>query len=191
MARLEFDECPWFDYSHRDEFPVEVAETEGPFYSDRYALAPISRRVYGWHLKRTTTERQTVAAFLVLGRMVGLEAFYVRDPKDDFRTNVDLGNGDGGKTVFDLPDLPLEDGRFYPRDDLDLEVRVSGAPVGVAAVDVDARTITLSAPPGLGLPVVADFQGLRLVRLANPAEWAGIGADWYETTLELLEVVRD
>lgn len=188
---LELDECPWYDYSYTDELPVEVVQTEGPFYSDRYQVAPLSVRRYSWHLKRTTSERLAVDDFLVRARGVLFEAFYLLDPKDGFRTAVDLGVGTGAKTVFELPALPLEEGRFYPKDDADLVVRVSGSPVTVASVDTDARTITLAAPPGIGAPVEADYNGLRLCRLTAPGTWTGIGADWWEVSFEISEILTD
>lgn len=189
---LELDECPWFDYSFRDEAPVLVAADGGPYYSDRYLFGHLSRRVYAWHVRRTNAERLTIDDFLVRARNVLLEAFYVLDPLDPLRTGVDLGTGTGAKTVFDLPALGTgEEARFFPRDDADLEVRVSGSPVTVASVDTDARQITLAAPPAPAAPVVADYNGLRLVRLSNPFEWKGAGAAYFDAVLAIEEIIRD
>lgn len=187
----ELVECPWFDYSYQDELPVEVVQTEGPFYSDRYQVGLLSVRRYSWHLKRTTSERLLVDDFLVRARGVLFEAFYLLDPKDGARTAVSLGVGTGAKTVFDLPALPLEEGRYYPKNDSDLVVRVGGVPVAGSTAQTDARTITLAVPPGLGVAVEADYNGLRLCRLVSPAEWRGIGADWWEVSFEISEILTD
>ena len=191
MPRVEFDECPWFDYQYRDEAPVVVAAVGLPFESERYLFGHLPRRVYGWHVRRTNAERIAIDDFL-RDRNVTHEAFYVLDPLDPMRTGVDLGTGTGAKTVFDLPALGSgEEARFYSKDDADLVVRVSGSPVTVASVDVDARTITLAAPPARAAPVEADYNGLRLVRLAGPFEWKGVGAGWFDAVLPLEEILRD
>ena len=191
MPRVEFDECPWFDYQYRDEAPVLVAELDAPFATDRYLFGHLPRRVYGWHVRRTNAERIAIDDFM-RDRAVTHEAFYVLDPLDPQRLAVSLGTGDGSKTTFDLPALSAgEEGRFYSKDDGDLVVRVSGSPVTVASVDVDARTITLAAPPAGAAPVEADYNGLRLVRLSQPFEWKGVGAGWFDAVLPLEEILRD
>lgn len=189
---VEFDECPWVDYTYRDELPIEILGDDGPVYTDRYALLDITRRVYSWHIKRTTTERAAVDAFMALARSVQLEAFYIRDPKDDARTAVTLepAVGDGARVTFSLPTTG-EERRHYPRDDADLVVRVGGAPATVASVDTDARTITLAAPPGIGVAVEADYNGLRLCRLSAPFDWKGLDAAWFDATLVIEEIITD
>lgn len=186
---LELEECPWFDYSYRDEAPVLVVNADGPYRSDRY-LFGLTRRVYSWHVRRTDAERLAIDDFLVRARSVSHESFYVLDPYDPIRTAVSLGNGDGVKTVFTLPTTG-EESRFYPKDDALLVVRVSGAPVTVSSVDTDGRSVTLAAPPAGAAPVEIDFSGLRLCMLSAPTEWKGAGAAWFDATLAIEEILSD
>lgn len=188
--RQEFDECPWADYGYRDELPHEALMDGGPYEVDRYAVADIPRRVYTWHLKRDRTERRVVDAFLANTHLAGVHSFYVRDPADDARADVPLGTGDGGTTTFFLPSTG-EERRHYPRDDGDLVVKVAGTPVTVSSVDTDARSVTLAAPPGIGLAVTADFNGLRLVRQLMPHEWKGLSYSWFDATIVLEEILTD
>ena len=187
---LELEECPWFDYSYRDEAPVLVASDDGPYQTDRYLFGALSRRVYAWHVRRVDSERLAIDDFLVRARNVMHEPFYVLDPYDPLRTAVSLGNGDGAATTFTLPTTG-EESRFYPKDDSNVVVRVSGAPVTVASVDLDGRSFTLAAPPGIGAPVEVDFSGLRLCRLSNPFEWKGAGAAYFDAVLAIEEILTD
>jgi len=70
-------------------------------------------------------------------------------------------------------------------------VRVAGSPVTVSSVSTDGRTVTLASPPAGAAAVEADYTGLRLVRLVAPYAWQAADQNWWNTTLDVLEVVTD
>lgn len=190
MPRSVFAEIPWVDYGYTDDVPVEVTAERGPFWTDRYLLADISRRRYSLPFWRTTSERASFDGFFAGSSVLGTWGSWLfEDPKDSARTAVSLGTGTGAQTVFGLPTTGNER-RHYPKQG-SVVVRVAGSPVTVSSVDTDARTITLATPPSLGAAVEADFTGLRLVRLVSPYAWQAVDQGWWQTVLDVQELVTD
>ncbi|MCA9640786.1 MAG: hypothetical protein KC492_08815, partial [Myxococcales bacterium] len=111
-----FDELPVVGYSYTDELPASIRRDGGPFEESRTKLAAIARRKYAWKLRRDDCigwERTEVDDFLVRLRSLLLEAIYVKDPRDYYRTGVSLGSGTGSLSVFPLPATGTES-RDYP-----------------------------------------------------------------------------
>jgi hypothetical protein len=190
MPTQVFTESPFPNYSYADELPVSVRRAGAPWAERRTKLADISRRRYSFPLSRPNDERQDVDDFLTRARGLQFEAFYVADPRDDARSAVALGTGNGSATTFALPTaLANEERRFYPKSS-GLVAKVNGTPVSVASVDTDARTITLSAAPANGAAVTADFVGYRLCRVEN-LSWQGETNTWFHASVELVEIIAE
>lgn len=190
MAYAVFAEVPWVDYGYSDDLPVEVQAERGPFWSDRYQLADIGRRRYTLPFWRTSSERASFDAFFKGATVLYTwGAWLFEDPKDAAQTAVSLGTGDGSTTTFSLPTTG-EQRRYYPKQG-SVVVRVAGTPVTVSSVSTDGRTVTLASPPAGAAAVEADYTGLRLVRLVAPYAWQAADQNWWNTTLDVLEVVTD
>lgn len=190
MTYQVFSELTLPTYSYRDDLPVCVRMGNVPWSERRHKLADISRRRYSFPLERTNDERQDVDDFLVRARLLAQDAFLLQDPRDDALTGVSLGTGNGSATTFSLPTaLGSEHRRFYVKEST-LVVKVSGTPVSVASVNVDARTITLSAAPANLAPVTADFTPYRLCRLES-LEWSGQTNNWFSGSAEIVEIISE
>lgn len=84
------------------------------------------------------------------------------------RTGIALGTSIAAQTVFALPTTGEYAGD-YPISVALTTLKSDGAPITVASVQVDARTITASAAPGAGHVMTADYHRYALVRLDG--EW--------------------
>ncbi len=186
-----FDEVPEVGYSYTDELPVSIRRDGGPYEESRTKLAPIARRRYSWKLRRDDCVgflRTDVDDFLAQLRSLQFESFYLKDPRDALRSGVSLGVGDGATQTFSWPSVGTES-RDYPIDSAAMVVYVSGSPVTVSSVDTDARTVTLAAPPGLGLAVTTDYEHYKLCRVDGEFTWTGQSSTSYETAVGVVEVL--
>ena len=186
-----FDEVPEVGYSYTDELPVSIRKDGGPFEESRTKLGALARRRYSWKLRRDDCVgflRTDVDDFLVQLRSLQFESFYVKDPRDAFRSGVSLGVGDGATVTFSLPSVGTES-RDYPIDNASLVVYVAAVPVTVSSVDTDARTVTLASPPGIGLAVTADYDFYRLCRVDGEFAWTGQSSTSFDTSVSIVEVV--
>jgi len=181
-------------YTWRDDQAVKSWKRGAPGRFQAVALEDLSRRSWTWPagLDETPAQRATWEAFL-RARDFTREPFLLRDPKDAPRLAVPLepSTGDGARTEFSLPTGSTdEESRWYALAG-SVQLYVAGSPVATGSVDVDARTVTYAAPPGLGLAVTADYAPLRLVRLLAAPTMTGVDPDWTRYELALEEVLRD
>jgi len=189
MATEIFDYCPELDYSFVDVQPAVLFEYAGNGSQQRATLQPIARRTYTWPLRRQDVDRAAITEFFRVASQT-VTAFYIKDPKESehARTGVSLGTAGVAQTVFDLP-ATGENQRDYIVDDANVIVYDDGNPVTVASVDIDARTITLSAAPANLSVMTADYHAYRLVHLVSEPSWSGLGPDYFSATAEFQEVV--
>lgn len=183
---------PWVDYEFTDEPFVEVLDEKAPGRTERVELYACPRRRYRWPAGLTETQREAWEAFL-LARGITREAFLVEDPRDLVRKLVAMepAVGDGVRATFSLPTGEGDaDFRWYPKQG-SVEGYVNGALVAIASVDTDGRTVTFTTPPGVGEPVHVTYQGLRLVRLVEPATFQGMTQRFGRYEFALQEVLRD
>lgn len=183
----------WKDYSYRDELPTYMKAQGGPWQTQRGELDPRSRRVYSWPAGLDDDQRLTWQAFLE-GVGWTRDAFLVRDPipEDSDRLGVSLGVGNGVLTTFPLPTSPTDpEYRYYMQPGTE-RVYLAGVLQAAAAytVNQDERTVTFAAPPG-AVAVTADYRGLRLVRLEEAPEAAGMEYGYTRYTFALAEILRD
>jgi hypothetical protein len=182
---------PWVDYEFTDEPFVEILEGKGPGQTERVELFACPRRRYRWPGGLTETQRVAWEEFLQ-ARGILRDAFLIEDPRDPVRELVALepATGDGARVTFSLPTAEASpDFRWYPKQG-SVKGYVAGAQVSVASVDTDARTATFAAAPGVGATVRATYQGLRLVRLAEPPTFQGITKRFGRYELALTELLR-
>lgn len=191
MAYAVWPQTPWLDFEYADEFPVARIENDRFGFRRDVALAPLALRRYSLPERGlTTTDRQTLYAWLV-ARGWTRDAFLFEDPKDADRVGVALGVAGAGQTVFPLTTTVTdEDYRHFPKQGT-VVLYADGAPVSVASVDTDARTITATVAPGAGKVMTCDFTGLRLVKLVAEPSFQGATVDWMDYQVELEEVLRE
>jgi len=183
---------PWVDYEFTDEPFVEVLEEKGPGRTERVELFACSRRHYRWPAGLTEPQRAAWEAFLLV-RGYLRDAFLIEDPRDPVRELVALepAVGDGARVTFSLPTAEASpDFRWYPKQGAVVGY-VAGAPVAIASVNTDARTVTFAAPPALAAGVAVTYRGLRLMRLSGPPSFQGVTKRFGQYELALEEVVRD
>lgn len=181
-------------YTWKDDQVVKAWRRGGPGRFQAVVLEDLSRRVWTWPagLNETPAQRAAWETFL-RARDFTREAFLLRDPKDADQADVPLepATGDGARTTFSLPTGTSDERYRWFALSSSVVVKVSGSPVTLGSVDVDARTVTYAAPPGLGLAVTADYTPLRLVRLLAAPTMTGADPEWTRYELALEEVLRD
>ena len=183
---------PWVDYEFTDEPFVEVLGESAPGQTERVEIFACTRRRYRWPAGLTEAQRVAWEAFLQ-ARGIVREAFLVEDPRDPLRELVALepSTGDGARVTFSLPTAEASpDFRWYPKQGA-VAAFVAGAPVAIASVDTDARTLTFVAPPGPAASASVSYRGLRLVRLGQPCTLHGATKRYGRYELALEEVLRD
>lgn len=190
MAYAVWPGLPWVAYRYHDQRLVELVRNDGPGAVRPIAMEALARRRYSLPEELSDTDRKTIHAFL-LARGWTESPFLFEDPKDAERTGVALeGAVNGSNTVFSLPTSDTdEDYRHFPKQG-SVVLKVAGSPVSVASVSTDGRTVTASAAPVSGA-VTADFTGLRLVRLVDAPEVAGIQTSWFGYEAEFDEIIRE
>jgi hypothetical protein len=190
MALEVFSEIPELDgFDYTDRMPKTVFSYSGSGVEQRAALIEIPMRRYSWPLRRIKSERDDVDTFF-LARSQGIESFLVKDPDLYARTGVSLGTAAAAQVAFPLP-ATGENRRDYPIDDAHVEVYEDGTPTGATiTVDTDGRSFTLSAAPGAGVVMTADYWFYRRVKLADDFTWRKLAPDYLEAVLALQEVVE-
>jgi len=184
------------NYSYRDRLPVIVTRFAGTGAQQRAALQVISRRSYQLPIQKTATEKASIDTFFRLLSQT-VDAFYIRDPKDDIKEGVYLYEGTGGAVpvTFDFPTTG-ENSRDWPIAFASgagtFTVYKNGTPwtTGSPVIDTGDRTITFNTAMTLAFEDVVsiDYKAYRLVVLEEDFQWVGLSPDFFEATLELQEV---
>lgn len=186
---LDIDAFPGVTYTDLDDGRDTFAE-DGPGQERTLRAGGIACRVYSWPQKAFPEDALDVQAFQA-ARLLAGESFYVQDPWDSARTDVDVGPAVGSQSVFSLPtDDEDEEYRDYPISGT-VTAKVNGSTVSVASVNTDARTVTLAVAASDGDTVTISYEAYRLCRFGPRVEWSAEDADWYVGNLEIREVMRD
>lgn len=187
MATTNFTACPDVDYKYVDELGVTILRYGGQAKEQRIKNQDIQRRRYSWPMSKINTEREAIDEFFRL-RNQTVEAFYIRDPKDNARTGVSLGTAVSGQTGFTLPTTG-ENSRDYAISGATFTVYLNGSPTGITVtIDTDDRTFTFASAAASGDVVTADYHYYRLVRLSEPFEWTALAPNYFFTEPDFIEV---
>lgn len=163
---------------------------DGPAQERTYRAGGVAPRVYTIPRKGYPEDADDQRAWQE-ARLLAGEAFYVEDPWESRRYDVEVGPALEGQTVFGLPeDDEVEAYRDYPVDGTASAV-VAGTPRAVASVNTDARTITLASGATAGQSVKVSYRAYRLCHFGPEARWAAEEPDWWTGTVEVREVMRD
>lgn len=190
MATQVFDTIPWEGAKFRDEYAgVDLLREDGPFQERALVAFGIPRRVYTWPLRAYPEDLAIHEAFVRARQLAG-EAFYVLDPWQQDRWEVEVGPSVGAQSVFSLPTVrTVDEYRDFPVA-AGVMATVNGAPRGVASVNTDARTVTLASAAANGQPVKLSYKAYRLCRFPPSIDWEANELDWYSVGMEIREVLR-
>lgn len=189
MVMAIFTEVPEVEYEYGDSLAAATLAYAGSGKEQRAQLQEHQLRTYTWPMRRTASERATIDAFF-RARFQTVESFLVKEPKDFARTAVSLGTSIASQTVFPLPSTG-EEGLDYPVDDeATFIVYDDGAPVGVASIDTDGRTVTLDSAPATSSVMTADYHYYRRVKLVERFQWRWLAPDWCEAIPNLAQVIE-
>ncbi len=187
-----FASIPWVGARFIDVDSSEILTEDGPFEERAVNVMPLLPRVYVWPhgLEKEAANLQQV---FFRARALASEAFYIEDPWQSQRFDVEVGPGDAVVTAFYLPRvLTADEYRGFPIPGT-VRASVGGVARGVLAVDVDNRVVTLAgAAPGVGVSVKITYREYRLVRITSRHEWEATDPGfWMLQGLELREVFRN
>lgn len=150
----------------------------------RLVLGDSSSRVWQiTHGPLKLAELDTLHAFLEILNYQEISFLY-EDLIRNTSLGIALGTSTPSQTVFNLPTTG-EDGSLYPVDVASTVLYDDGAPVSIASIDIDARTITASSAPVTGSVMTCDLTPYqrRYVIEGDPRdEWLG-GQGWAVSTV--------
>lgn len=177
-------------YAYRDR-PGRV-----PRSPTRHGERPVSRigldlREWNWPVTMDRTTANALRAF-ILARGIVADAFLLYDHFGDAqRVDVVLSPvGDGARVTFALPTDELdEEYRYFPVA-AGLTAKDNGVAAVVDSVNVDARTVTLTAAPAAGHVVTATYYGMRCVKFDAPPEETPADPGVIRRPLAIVEVLR-
>lgn len=179
-------------YSFKDDRPSATWRRRGHGKVTASPLAAFDLRTWSWPIGLDEVAR---AAWLAFMQGVGWvrDSFLLQDPRDGVRlVTLEPAVGDGARVLFSLPTVASDpDYPFFPADSAIAHGVVAGVDKALASIDVDGRTVTFAAAPGIGLAAQLSYQPLRLVRLSAPPEVQSVARVFVMPTLDLEQVVRD
>lgn len=175
------------NYRTEDDLPTVTQRAAGDGSEIRAALQTLARRSFTVTLRSTKAERQLVDEFWRL-KNYQVTAVLFADPSLSTRTGVAFGAASSNQTVFVLP-TSGENSRDYPQSGISTAtVYDDGGGMTTDTIHVDNRTITTTVAPASDSTMTADYEFYRLVRLDGTYEWSALAPNFFETTIELLEV---
>jgi len=178
---------PEIGYSYDQDFPVAIIRYAGVGTEQRATRQTIHYRRYAWPMRKTAAERALVDTFFRIENYQ-VNAFYLRDPRDNARTGVSLGTSVSGQTAFSLPSSG-ENLRDYPISTATATVYDDGvATTSTVTWSEDRRVAVLSTSPTSGSVMTADYHYYRKVRLQGTLSWKALAPDFYEASPEFWEV---
>jgi hypothetical protein len=175
------------NYRTEDDLPTVVQRAAGDGTEIRAALQSIARRSFTVKIRAKKDERQDVDEFWRT-KNYQVTAVLFSDPSLSTRTGVALGAASSNQTTFTLP-TSGENSRDYPQSGISsATVYDDGGALTTSTIGVDARSITTTVAPASDSTMTADYSFYRLVRLVGTYEWSALAPNFFETTIELLEV---
>lgn len=169
---------------------VDEFQEDGQGEVRAHAACAIPYHVFSWPTADYPELLATLRQFARARHLNG-ECFYVLDPRDSMRFDVEVGPAVGAQQTFELPtDDGVDAYRDFPIDGT-VSATVAGVPRTVSLVSTDARRVRLATAASDGQAVKISYQAYRLCRLPTSIEISHDEADWDAVRLEIREVMRD